>query len=131
MANKNNAKCSICGAEYYACLSCHDSMKLSPWKLHCCSASHYQVFQVVRGLSTGVYTEEEAKEKFKKIDLTDMDSFRPNIKKIVENVLKKKEKESVENIEETVEVETEKDIVVEDIIKTTYPRKRNFRQGVE
>ena len=68
MAEKNNATCSICGKDYYVCLSCKDAIQLSPWKIHCCSADCYKTYQVVRGFSTGVYTKDEFKSKLKNID---------------------------------------------------------------
>lgn len=136
MADKNNAKCSICGNEYYACLSCHDSMKLHPWKIHCCSASHFQVFQVLRGFSTGAYTKDEAKEKLQNVNLGDLNSFRPHIKKIIKDILKEekpvaKAVEKVEPVEtivetEAAEVKKEETVVkdVENIIKPTVSRKK-------
>ena len=117
---KNNATCSICGNGYHICLSCHDSMKLYPWKVHCCSASHFQVFQIVRGLSTGVYTKDEAKEKFQNVNLEDLDSFRPHIKKIIKDVLKE-EKTVVKAIEkikpaEMTDAEIKEEVAVEDVV---------------
>ena len=127
MAEKNNATCSICGGSYYLCLSCKDSFKLSPWKIHTDTAEHYKVFQIVKGFSTGVYTKEEAKEKFKNVDLRDIESFRPHIKKIVKDILKE-EKVVVEDV---VEVEVEKTETSKDIVKPTVSRKRLNKVEVE
>lgn len=131
MAEKNNAVCDICGKEYYVCLSCSDAMKLHPYKSFTDTAEHFKVFQVVRGFLTGVYTKDEAREKFKNIDLKDMDSFKPHIKKIIKDVLKedktvvkvaeKIENTVVEDVEEVKVVETE---TVEDVVKSTVSRKR-------
>ena len=146
MAEKNNAVCSICGKEYYACLSCSDTMKLHPYKSFTDTAEHFKVFQVVRGLSTGVYTKDEAKEKFKNIDLKDIETFRPHIKKIIKDVLKEDKVEVVvevtEEIENTVvedvvedeEVnveETEISEVIKDVVKSTVSRKRNYKANDE
>lgn len=123
---ENNAVCSICGKEYHVCLSCHDSIKVNPWKVFTDTSEHYKVFQVVRGLSTKVYTKEEARDKLKNINLEDLESYMPNIKKTIKNVLKE-EKSVVEIIEEAeelaeVEIATEEEVVVK---KPTYSRKRN------
>ena len=110
MAEKNNATCKICGKPYYVCMACSGSMKAHPWKAFTDSVNCYQVFQVVRGLSTGVYTKDEAKEKLQNVDLKDVDSFRPHIKKIVKDIIK----------EEKVVVETAEKIenkVVEDVVE--------------
>ena len=132
MAEKNNAKCSICGKGYYACKSCSDAMKIHPWKIHTDTAECYKVFQVVRGFSTGVYTKDEAREKLQNVDLKDIDSFRPHIKKIVKDILKVENTvvETVEKMENTVVenvVEVEKTKVAnnfEDVAKPTVPRKK-------
>lgn len=131
MAEQNNAVCDICGKEYYVCLSCSDAMKLHPYKSFTDTAEHFKVFQVVRGFLTGVYTKDEAKEKFKNIDLKDMDSFKPHIKDIIKDVLKENKAvvNVVEKIENTVvenveEVKVEETEIVEDVAKPTVSRKR-------
>lgn len=138
MAEKHNATCKICGKSYYACMSCADTMKLHPFKSFTDTAEHFKVFQVVRGLSTGVYTKDEAKEKFKNIDLSDMESFRPHIKEIVKDVLKEekvvvKATEEVEDVvvEDVVEVTVEETEIVKDTVKPTMSRKKNYRVETE
>lgn len=144
MTEKNNTTCSICGNPYYVCMSCKDAMAVHPWKAFCDTTSHYQVFQVVKGYNTNVYTKDEAKDKLKNINLDDMDSFRPHIKQIVEDILKEENPivKSVEKTEITVEAiseeitEVKNSTVVEnigevekteDVIKTGYSRRRNFK----
>ena len=140
MTEKNNATCSICGSEYYVCLACKDKMKLHPYKIHCCSPSHFQVFQVVRGFSTGVYDKDEFKEKLKNIDLTDIESFRPHIRDIIKDVLKEEKVaivvETTEKIENTVvedvsEAKIEEVKTANDIVKPTVSRKRSYRVEAE
>ena len=128
---ENNAVCSICGKEYYACLSCHDSIKVNPWKVFTDTSEHYKVFQVVRGLSTKVYTKEEAKDKLKNINLEDLESYIPNIKKIIKDIIK--EEKPVVKIVEKVEEPIEMKIATEEVVveKPTYSRKRNNKLEVE
>lgn len=121
MAEKYNATCSICGRPYYKCISCRDTMALNPWKILCCSAQHYQVHQVIKGLNSGVYTKDEAKNKLKNINI-DIENFKPHIKQIVEDILKEDEP-IVEPIVEVVE-----EVVVE---KPIYSRKRNYKASEE
>lgn len=135
MAEKNNATCSICGNEYYVCLSCKDKMKLHPYKIHCCSPSHFQVFQVVRGFSTGVYDKDEFKSKLKNIDLSDLEDYREHIKTLIKDVLNEDVVETVENVKTAEENKTveeviaEKDMIVEttETVETIKPRKRNYK----
>ena len=112
---KNNAYCAICGNPYHVCMSCLDSMRLSPWKIHTDTSEHFKVYQVVHGFTSNVYGKDEAKIKLKNIDLRDMKSFRPNIKEIIKDILK--EDTVVEN--------------AEDIIKSTVSRKRNYKANNE
>lgn len=112
MGEQINATCSICGKGYHLCLSCKDSMSLHPWKMHTDSASCYQVFQVVKGYNTGIYTKEEFKSKLKNIDLSNLESYREHIKSLIKNVLKENEKEEL----------------VVDITKVTpVSRKKNYK----
>ena len=132
---KNNAVCSICGKEYYMCLSCSDAMKLHPWKTHTDTQECFKVFQVVKGFSTGVYTKDEAKEKLQNVDLKDINSFRPHIKKIVKDILKEekpivKTVEKVESVEATVETEVA-EVEEEKVEKPIVSRKRNFKVDAE
>jgi hypothetical protein len=132
MAEKNNAKCSICGNDYHMCLSCKDAMSAHPWKIHCCTSEHYKVFQIIRGLSTGVYTKDEVREKLQNVNLEDLNTFRPHIKKIIKDILKDRKETIAESINENIEVEStiiEKEIPV--VEKTTFPRKRNYKVETE
>ena len=131
---ENNAMCSICGKAYHLCLSCSDAMKLHPWKTYTDSQECFKVFQVVRGFSTGVYTKDEAREKLQNVDLKNLDSFRPHIKKIVKNILKEDKAvvetaEKIENtvVENVVETKVEEIEVVENVVKPTVSRKKNYK----
>lgn len=135
---KNNATCSICGKEYYVCLSCSDAMKLHPWKSFTDTAEHFKVFQVVKGFSTGVYTKDETKKMLQNIDLKDIDSFRPHIKKIIKDILKEekvavKATEKIKNtvVENVTEVKVKETETVENVIKPTVSRKRNYKVETE
>lgn len=140
MADKYNATCSICGRPYYKCISCKDAMALSPWKILCCSAQHYQVHQIIKGRNSGVYTKNEAKNKLKNIGISDIEieSFKPHIKEIVKDILKEDKTvvEAVEKIESTVdeeilEVKVEETKIVENVVKPTVSRKKNYKVEVE
>lgn len=133
MAEKNNAHCTICGKPYYVCMSCLDTMRLSPWKIHTDTAEHFKVSQVVHGVSTNVYTKDEAKMKLKNINLEDVDTFRPHIKKIVEDILREDEPvvKPVKRVEEPIKTEitkVEEQVVAEKVIAS---RKKNFKVEVE
>lgn len=128
MSEQINAYCSICGNGYHMCLSCKDKMKLSPWKVYTDSAEHYKIHQIIHGLSTKVYTEDEAKNRLKNVDLSDLETFKPNIKAIIKNVLKEKEPVEEANVEEKVVFNTEDKVVVERPVNS---RKRSYKVNDE
>jgi hypothetical protein len=110
MAEKNNTVCSICGKPYHMCLSCKDAMKLKPWQVHTCSSEHYKVYQIIHGLSTKIYDKSEAKIKLQNVDLSDLDTFRDNIKTIIKDIMAIEDveiKPVVEEKSESVEVQEE------------------------
>lgn len=119
MAEKNNATCSICGSGYHVCRSCGDSIKLHPWKIHCCSIDCYKTFQVVRGFSTGVYTKEEFKSKLKNIDLSNLENYRSHIKDLIKDTLKEDEAIAESVVDEVV------------VKKPVYSKKRSLKIEVE
>ena len=115
---ENNATCSICDKGYHLCLSCKDSIKLSPWKLHCCSVECYQTFQAVKGFSNGVYNKDEFKSKLKKIDLSNLENYREHIKVLIKDALKEEKP--------VAKVATEESAIVKEI-ETIAPRKKNYK----
>lgn len=98
MAEQNNVTCSICGKGYHLCLACK-SNRLTPWKVYTDTSEHYQIFQILRGVNTGVYTNEEAKEKFKNVDLSDLDDLLDSVKKQIKEILEFEPDKVSENVE--------------------------------
>ena len=121
MAEKINATCSICGKGYHKCLSCKDKIKAEPWKMYTDTPEHYKIFQVMRGLYVGLYTKEEAKDRLKNIDLSDLNELRDNIKNTIEEIMKEDEK--VSKVEEPVDV-TEPPVVETEVVKPSYVSRR-------
>ena len=132
MSEQINAYCTICGNGYHMCISCKDKMKMSPWKMYTDSAEHYKIHQIIHGLSTKVYTENEAKYKLKNVDLSDLETFKPNIKAIIKDILKKEksveEVQVAEEIHAVEELQTEEKVVIE---KPVYSRKRDYKVNNE
>ena len=138
MAEKNNATCSICGNSYYVCMSCKDSIRLQPWKVHCCSADCYKTYQVVRGFSTGVYTKNEFKSKLKNIDLSNLENYREHIKVLIKDALKEDEivVEAAKKVDKLVENLTSEVSEMPETEETTvkpsvYSRKKNYKIEAE
>lgn len=125
MAENINANCMICGKGYYMCLSCKDMVRLRPWQLHTDTSEHYKIYQILHGHTTGVYSDKEAKEKLQLVDLSDVDTFRPEVKAAIHKIMdyveqsileentvdEEKPKKAVRKRKSANVVETEKDIV--------------------
>lgn len=109
-----NAKCAICGKDYYVCMSCKDRIRLKPWTIYTDTPDCYKIFQIIHGFSTGVYSKEEAKEKLKNIDLTNFETLKDDIKKVIEDILF----EEVKDVTEVQEVENQKPV------ETQKPKKK-------
>ena len=112
MAEQINATCSICGRGYYKCLSCKDNMNLHPWKIHTDTSEHYKIFQILRGYNTNIYTKEEAKSKLQKVDLSDLDNLRENIKDLIKDIISEEKQVTIVNEiqEEEIIVEISKPV---------------------
>jgi hypothetical protein len=87
MAETINAFCSICGKGYHMCQSCKDYRNLYPYKLHTDTAEHYKIYQILNGYSTGVYNEDETYERLQKVDLSDLETYRDEIKNLIKKIL--------------------------------------------
>jgi hypothetical protein len=92
------------------------------------TAEHYKVFQAVRGLSTGVYSNDEFKSKLKNIDLSELENYREHIKVLIKNALKGDEPVVEVAIEEAAEEITAEDVPV---VKASATRKRSYKVNNE
>lgn len=116
MAEKINATCAICGNGYHLCMSCKDMISLTPWKKHTDTSEHYKIYQIIHGYSTKVYTKAEAKAKLKKVDLSDFDTLRDNIKSVITDIMGTDVADSVKKVTRTRKTKTVDDPVVEPVV---------------
>lgn len=134
MAEKLNATCSICGKKYHKCVSCKSQLASAPWKIYTDTSEHYKIFQVIRGFNNGVYTKDEARERLKSIDLSDLNTLRDHIKKIIKDIMRedKKSQKIVKPVEQEAEpVVTETVAPQEDTQSSFAGRRKNYSVSVE
>ena len=115
MAEKDNAVCAICGKGYHMCLSCKDKMSNAPWKLHCCCAEHYKIYQILHGYTAGVYTDVEAKQRLNNVDLSDLKELREDKQAKIKRILGTVDEPVVEVV---IEPEPEPMVVSETVVET-------------
>lgn len=111
MDNKNNSTCSICGKGYYVCISCKDQMKLHPYKFYTDTSEHYKVHQIIIGYSNKVLSKDEAREKLGKVDLSDIDSYKDNVKNVLNEILGSSQNEKTENDDSENKSESDEEII--------------------
>lgn len=118
MNNNHNSYCAICGNSYYYCHSCKDQARLHPYKIHTDTSEHFKVFTIVRGYSVGLYTKKEANKLLKKVDISDMDTYKDNIKSILNEILSVEiKKEIKKEIEDVIVVQEESTITTASTIE--------------
>lgn len=116
MAEKINATCAICGNGYHLCMSCKDMISLTPWKKHTDTSEHYKIYQIIHGYSTKVYTKAEAKVKLKKVDLSDFDTLRDNIKSVITDIMGADVAAPIKKVTRTRKTKTVAEPVVEQVV---------------
>lgn len=116
MAENINATCAICGNGYHLCVSCKDMISLTPWKKHTDTSEHYKIYQIIHGYSTKVYTKAEAKDKLKKVDLSDFDMLRDNIKSVITDIMGTDVATPVKKVTRTRKTKTVAEPVVEHVV---------------
>ena len=119
MAEKINATCAICGKGYHLCMSCNDMISLTPWKKHTDTSEHYKIYQIIHGYSTKVYTKAEAKVKLKKVDLSDFDTLRDNIKAVITDIMGVDVAAPVKKVTRTRKTKTAVEPAVEPVVNDT------------
>ena len=86
MALKPNAKCDICGKQYYTCNLCSEVKSFTPWKIITDTLEHYEIFLVLSEYSS-TKNKEKAKQELQKCDLTGFKSFNENIKAAINEIM--------------------------------------------
>ena len=99
MAENINAYCSICGKGYHICNSCAEQKTFRPWRSITDTIEHYKIYMAIHGYTVSK-NKEDAKAELSTCDLGDMDSFTPDIKKVISKIMAEDKKE--EKIEEDV-----------------------------
>ena len=88
--------CAICGKEYKRCKTCEENRGTwASWKQFVDSSNCFQIFATLRSYNTGSSTQEAAKAALEKCDLSKLDDFLPDIKKLICDIMKTDETKRV------------------------------------
>lgn len=82
-----NHQCSICGKRYHFCVDCGNAKTFTPWRTIVDTIEHYKIYIVIRDYENKYIDISSAKEQLNKIDLNGLDSFIPEIRLKIEEIL--------------------------------------------
>ena len=89
MKSRNiNAYCSICGNGYHVCCTCAEQRIFKPWRSVADTIDHYKIYMAIHGYTIS-NNKEKAKDELEKCDLSDLENFRPEIRKVIKEILVK------------------------------------------
>lgn len=92
MAEQNNAKCSICGKPYHLCKTCSEVKSFMPWRTVTDTVGHYLIYTAIHGY-TVTKDKTRAKEELQKCDLSELNTFNPEIQRVIYEILESDIKE--------------------------------------
>lgn len=115
MAENNiNAYCKICGQGYHVCNSCQNQKVFKPWRSIVDSIEHYKIYLAIHSYTISK-SKELAKEELQKCNLTGLESFNPEIKSVIKEIMETsvKVKISSRKRKEYIEAENEENKISE------------------
>ena len=115
MAENNiNAYCKICGQGYHVCNSCQNQKVFKPWRSIVDSIEHYKIYLAIHSYTISK-NKELAKEELQMCNLTGLESFNPEIKSVIKEIMETpvKVKVSSRKRKEYTEVENEENGISE------------------
>lgn len=105
MSEYLNARCSICNTAYHVCNDCTKTESFTPWRKIACSVNCYGIYMALSGYTNGKSSKNETKDILSKYDLSNLNSFRENIKKCILDIQKEEQK----IVPSTVEISKQND----------------------
>lgn len=110
MTDKNiNAFCSICGKGYHLCSTCKNEKKFKPWRTVTDTIGHYKIYMAIHGY-TVTKNKDVAKEYLNNCDLSDLESFKPQIKKVIKEIMEEPAKMKSASKAKKTKSETEQNV---------------------
>ena len=105
-----NAYCSICGNGYSRCNSCADQKELKPWRSVTDTMEHYKIYLALHGYTLSK-DKEVAKKELENCNLSGLESFKPEIKSAIKEIMAEPKKIKTvskrEKVNEDVETDAE------------------------
>lgn len=104
--NDKNATCIICGKKYHLCIACERTKSTwKHWKMISDSENCYKIYKIVNDYNFNKITKDEAKKMIEKCDLTELETIKENVKKVIKEIMEEK---NVSKSVKTTKVKEEK-----------------------
>lgn len=112
MNKKPNHRCRICGTEYYACNDCASRLKAQyggeSWRAVADIPSHYQIYVILVHFVRKEISATDALQQLNHIGIGDMDTFLPNYRSLIQQVIAEAETAEQERTNSKIGAEPEK-----------------------
>lgn len=79
-------KCTICNNEYEVCNTCKNQKIFKPWRTVTDTIEHYKIYLAIHSYTVS-NNNELAREELQKCDLTGLESFNPEIKSVIKEIM--------------------------------------------
>lgn len=103
MAKKINHWCAVCGKGYHCCKSCTEEVAFKPWRTIADTPEHFQIFTILQDYHNGVIDKSEAKVMLSVADLSNKDTFKDNVRKLLNEIFDGEPKPATKNTKKKTE----------------------------
>lgn len=98
MENNVNTHCTICGKGYHVCQSCLNIKTFKPWRTVTDTIEHYKIYLAIHKYTISK-NRDKAKEELKDCNLSELNSFIPEIKSIINEIMEDNQKIQTKNVQ--------------------------------
>lgn len=100
--------CIVCGKKYEYCNSCSSYRHVEAWHNIYHDENCRRIFNTAANYHAGMISADEAKDEFKKCDLSNKKTIKPSIAQLIDELLKESEEVQPEKVEQEEKVVVKK-----------------------
>lgn len=97
-----NAHCAICGNGYHVCDSCSEEKAFMPWRTVVDTIEHYKIYTALHGY-TLTKDAKKANDELSKCDLSNVETFLPEIRAAIKDIQSKCVKKQVKLVKKEID----------------------------